>query len=66
MRVSIQIERDNQTPILFQADIAEVGKMQSISDIESFLLSLSKQALPKLGEQLIQASQDEYVSEKKR
>ena len=66
MRVSIQIERDNQTPILFQADIAEVGKMQSISDIESFLLSLSKQALPRLGEQLIQASQDEYVSEKKR
>jgi hypothetical protein len=40
--------------------------MQKVSDIESFLLSLSSETLPLLGEKLLEASQDDYVSEKKR
>lgn len=65
MQVTIIIEREESTPIEFKADVAMVGKMQTISDIEGFLLSLSAQALPDLGEQLVAASQQDYISKKK-
>jgi hypothetical protein len=66
MKVSIKIEREGQSPLEISADIASIGKMQKVSDIESFLLSLSSATLPLLGEKLLEASQDDYVSEKKR
>jgi hypothetical protein len=66
MKVSIKIEREGQSPLEISADIASIGKMQKVSDIESFLLSLSSATLPLLGEKLLEASQDGYVSEKKR
>jgi hypothetical protein len=66
MKVSIKIEREGQSPLEISTDITSVGKMQKVSDIESFLLSLSSATLPLLGEKLLEASQDGYVSEKKR
>jgi hypothetical protein len=66
MKVTIQIEREGKTPIEITREIAEVGKMQSITDIEQFLLSLSSTVLPTLGETMITLSQGDYVSEKKR
>jgi hypothetical protein len=66
MKVSIKIEREGQSPLEISADIASIGKMQKVSDIESFLLSLSSATLPLLGEKLLEASQDGYVSKKKR
>jgi hypothetical protein len=66
MKVSIKIEREGQPPLEISTDITSVGKMQKVSDIESFLLSLSSETLPLLGEKLLEASQDDYVSEKKR
>jgi hypothetical protein len=66
MKVSIKIEREGQSPLEISTDITSVGKMQKVSDIESFLLSLSSETLPLLGEKLLEASQDDYVSEKKR
>lgn len=66
MKVTIKIEREGEGALEYSADIAGVGNMQNVSDIESFLLSLGAQALPALGEQLIKASQADYVSEKKR
>jgi hypothetical protein len=65
MKVSIKIEREGQSPLEISTDITSVGKMQKVSDIESFLLSLSSETLPLLGEKLLEASQDDYVSKKK-
>jgi hypothetical protein len=66
MKVSIKIEREGQSPLEISADIASIGKMQKVSDIEGFLQSLSSEILPLLGEELLEASQEGYVSEKKR
>jgi hypothetical protein len=65
MKMSIRIEREGQIPLEISTDIASMGKMQKVSDIESFLLSLSSETLPLLGAELLEASQKDYVSEKK-
>jgi hypothetical protein len=66
MKVSIKIEREGHSPLEISTDIASVGKMQKVSDVEGFLQSLSSEILPLLGEELLGASQEGYVSEKKR
>jgi len=65
MKIKLEIEDENGKKIEITEDIEEVGKMSSVTEIESFVLSLRHKLLPKVEKEIIEEKQSSFV-EKKR
>ena len=65
MRVKLELEDDNGNVIKILEEVESVGKMLSVTEIESFVLSLGHKLLPKTEQKILEKSQRDFV-EKKR
>ena len=64
MKIKLEIEYENGEKVEITEEIDSVGKMQSVTEIESFALSLRKKLLPEAEKKLLEKSQSKFVEEK--
>jgi hypothetical protein len=64
MKVKLELEDENGKKIEITEEIEKVGKMSSITEIESFVLSLRHKLLPKTEQKIIEENQTNFVDEK--
>lgn len=64
MKVKLELEDDNGKKIEITEEIDSIGKMSSITEVESFVLSLRHKLLPKAEQKIIEESQSNFVEEK--
>ena len=53
MKVKLELEDENGKKIEITEEIVSVGKMSSVTEIESFILSLRHKLLPKTEQKII-------------
>lgn len=64
MKVKLELEDENGKKIEITEDIDSIGKMSSVTEIESFVLSLRHKLLPKTEQKIIEETQSNFVDEK--
>ena len=64
MKVKLELEDENGKKIEITEEIDSVGKMSSVTEIESFVLSLRHKLLPKTEQKIIEEKQSNFVEEK--
>ena len=63
MKVKLELEAENGKKIEITEEIDSEGKMSSVTEIESFVLSLRQKLLPKTEQKIIEEKQSNFVDE---